>query len=131
MAKITFTEEDIKSGTIVAADKAGWFSLEIGETKEKPAKTDGSTVYTVPLKVLDGPDGGLVGALVFKTFSEKALWRAKDFFIALGADVKAGASFDFDECKTMKLQGFIRRRKREDTGEDTNDITNFRPVPAA
>ena|SRR5437899_1054629 len=128
MPAITFSEEDIKAGSIVAADKQGWFTFEVGNTKEKPAKTDGSTVYTVALKVLDGPDTNMHGALVFKTYSEKALWRAKDFFLALGGEIKAGARFEFDDCKGMKLQGYLRKGKNSDNGEDTNEITNFRPV---
>lgn len=125
MPRIQLTEDDVKAGNVVK--QPGWFTFQIGDTKEKPAKTDGSTVYTVSLKVIDGPDPDMIGSVVFKTYSEKALWRTKKFFAALGADVsKPGITLDFDECKNMKVQGYLQRGKNNDNGEDTNDVSDFR-----
>lgn len=126
MSKITFTEEDVKSGQVVAIP--GWHGFEITKLSEKPAKTDGSTVYYVQMRVLNGPDPKMLGCFVLKVFSEKAIGRAKSFFSALGGEVTAGATFDFDDSlKGMKLDGFLQRGKNETNGEDTNDIQTFRP----
>lgn len=130
MPTIKLTADDIKAGTIVT--KPGWFGFEIGETREKPSKGDGSLVYTVALRVLEGPDEDMIGALVFKAYSEKQLWRVKKFFGALGADITTpGVSLSFDDAKGMKIRGYLVRGKNTENGEDINEISDFRAYDAA
>lgn len=75
---------------------AGDYTLEIEEVKEQVSKA-GNQMLNITFSVID--EGEYKGRKIFEHYvlTEKALWRLKELFIALGKDVDGVVSFDPQE----------------------------------
>lgn len=125
--KFKITPEDLLRG--VKIDEAGWYPCVVHSTEEKLAKSGDSNNCNISFKLL-GPEK-YEGALVYKTFSEKAPGMAAPFFIACGAKTDADGKlipgeFDFKLTEGRKLQIYIKQRVFE--GRPQNDVADFRPL---
>ena len=128
--KLTITKEDLLKSKIL---EAGWYSAKVRGTTTKPAGTDGSTVYTVEMIVIGGPnqkDGGSpIGVPLYKTYSEKAPGFAVKFFQVLGAKIdpnKASTEVDFDGTKDRELKVFVKNDLWK--GVMRNVVEDFEPL---
>lgn len=75
---------------------AGDYTLEIEEVKEQVSKA-GNQMLNITFSVID--EGEYKGRKIFEHYvlTEKALWRLKELFIALGKDVDGVVAFDPQE----------------------------------
>ena len=78
MSKLRLTPEDHLRGKVIPP---GWYPVEVVNVEEKPAKSDGSTNWSIECKVIDGE---LKGVVLYTNFNEKAPGFAKNFIVASG-----------------------------------------------
>lgn len=123
--RFTFSQEDILRGTIV---QPTWYPVEIYEVKDITAST-GTAGSEINVRIIG--EGKFKGVPVKVTYYENAPGFSKKFLEALGAQVKAGASFDLDsKLVGKKVEAFIKN-SISNKGNSFNEIADWRPLKAA
>lgn len=109
---------------------AGDYTLEIEEVKEQVSKA-GNQMLNITFSVID--EGEYKGRKIFEHYvlTEKALWRLKELFIALGKDVDGAVTFDpqelvgeifignviIEESEGYEPQNKIKKHKKIDSNK--------------
>lgn len=109
---------------------AGDYTLEIEEVKEQVSKA-GNQMLNITFSVID--EGEYKGRKIFEYYvlTEKALWRLKELFIALGKDVDGVVAFDpqelvgeifignitIEESEGYEPQNKIKKHKKIDSNK--------------
>lgn len=109
---------------------AGDYTLEIEEVKEQVSKA-GNQMLNITFSVID--EGEYKGKKIFEYYvlTEKALWRLKELFIALGKDVDGVVAFDpqelvgeifignitIEESEGYEPQNKIKKHKKIDSNK--------------
>jgi hypothetical protein len=130
MTTITWTEEDIKRGTLV---DPSWYLAEIVDMFDKISKAGDSTNTVVDFKIIsnEGGDTKFAGVPVRIWLSEKAPGLWKGFLSAFGIAMNPkGGSFDPqpDRFKGKRLYIMVTNEPFE--GRMTNKVADYRPVSA-
>ena len=126
---ITITKEDLLKSKLL---EPGWYKARVLQTTTKPAKTDGSTVFTLEMLVTAGPnqkDGSApAGVKLYRTYSEKATGFATKFFQVLGAtiDPNGNNKLDFDAANGRELGVFVKN-ELNNRGVMQNVVEDFQP----
>jgi len=90
MVLLKLTKSDLKAGKVV---KPGRYRGKITEVQIKPAKTDGSTNYTV---ISVGTEGQAADVRFQDVYSEKYLGRFRPLLEALGTELPDDDDFPID-----------------------------------
>lgn len=109
---------------------AGDYTLEIEEVKEQVSKA-GNQMLNITFSVID--EGEYKGRKIFEHYvlTEKALWRLKELFIALGKDVDGVVAFNpqelvgeifignviIEESEGYEPQNKIKKHKKIDSNK--------------
>jgi hypothetical protein len=108
MPVITFTDKDMKRGTIV---QPAWYRVKIdfvGEAElASSQKTYNYPIEATIIKNADNGDKAFEGVPINFMFNSGAIGLAKDFCTALGGDIKAGARFELKAAEGKELDMFI------------------------
>lgn len=130
MALFDVTPEDVARGTIL---QPGWYPAVVSKTEDRPAKTDGSNVTFVTLRLLEARDSdgnGVSNVNVVATFSVKAPGSIINFANALGnkigKDGKKGVEISDRTCKDRKVSVYVKNDVYE--GRTINKVADFKPL---
>ena len=123
MAKIKFSNDDIKSGFLVKTP--GHYTYEIQKVTSKPASTDGSPNYLFRFK---GLNGEMEGVTVFVQISSKASWLMAPIFKAANNGVlDPEVEYDPEDLVGIQISAMTTRGTRQD-GSLQNVLSDYRPV---
>lgn len=129
MGRVTYTEQDIKRGTIL---EPGWYLCEITDVTEKEAKEDKSTNFIIDFKVLSSKNAELNGVPLRRYFNEKVPNFMKSFIEVFAGKVEAGKTYEITrDLVTKRLMVNVARGEYQ--GQPKNDPADFAPegaVPA-
>lgn len=121
MAVFTFSQEDINRSKLL--EPGLWYNVEVTNVEEALSRKGDSMNTFVYMKVIDGP---FTGALLTRTFNEKAPGAAIPFIEALGYEVKPGVDYNLSNAIGRKLRVFVNHVERE--GRILNNVADFRPL---
>jgi len=124
--RAVLSPDDLKRGDLA---EVGWHPAEIIDYDEKPADTDQSTNCIFKLKLIDGPNKGVVCQ---KLFNEKALGFGKNLWKTLQFPYDPVKGYElttelFKQTIGSKLKVYIKRGK-SNKGNEFNDVTDFMPL---
>lgn len=130
MAVISFSERDIRRGTLVTP---GWYRVKIDSVGEAPAKQSDkgpSTNYPVEGTILYNADNGgkeFEGVPLDWNFNSKAIGFAVGFLQAFGVEVKPGTRFDLASAAGREVDIFVENDTWQ--GRLVNRVNHkYRPV---
>ena len=122
MSKLRLTPEDHLRGKVIPP---GWYPVEVVNVEEKPAKSDGSTNWSIECKVIDGE---LKGVVLYTNFNEKAPGFAKNFIVASGGKLNPKETVEYDLSRSIgqKMQAYVTNELYNNNM--TNKLTDFKPL---
>lgn len=126
MGRVTYTEQDIKRGTIV---EPGWYLCEITDVTEKESKEDKSTNFIIDFKIISSKNPEVNGVPLRRYFNEKVPNFMKSFIEVFAGKVEAGKSYEI----TRDLCGkeiMVNVTRGEYQGQPKNDPSDFAPKGA-
>src|SRR5574343_965537 len=121
MRKVSFPDEDIKSGFLVKTP--GRYKYELVKIKTKPARTDGSPNYVMQFK---GLDGEMEGVVVFVQISSKAKWLLAPIFRAAnnGEALSTEQEYEIDDLVGCQFSAMTTRGQSE-PGNYFNNLSDW------
>ena len=130
MPIITFTDKDLKRGTVITP---GWYRVRIDNVSEQLAASQKSTNYNIEGTVIASEQGdkAFAGVPIDWNFNSLAIGFAKGFFEAFtSTPVAAGSRYDFAATVNKELLVFIGNDTYQ--GRQVNRVPHqYKPAKAA
>lgn len=122
MPKFRITQEDINRTKLV--EPGSWYNVKILKVYDEPTKKGDSINTNIDMQIVDG---NFKGAMLFRTFNEKAPGFVIPFVKALtGREPAPDEEYDLTAAEGRSMKVFVRHR--EYNGVLYNDVVDFRPM---
>lgn len=121
MPKFRLTQEDINRNRLV--DPGNWYPVEIVNVYEELSSRGDSMNTKLDMKIIDGP---FTGAMLYRTFNEKAPGYVIPLLKAFGVEIVPDQEYDLTALQGRRLRVFVKHS--EYNGQIRNDVVDFRPL---